>query len=57
LQYFGGWRNVTWWGTSVHTLAQLILDAGFSAVELLGIYRLDLAFERGPWRAIFRATP
>ncbi len=57
MQYLGGWHAITWWAMSVHTLAQMVIDAGFSKVELLEIFRLDLAFGRGPWRAILRATP
>jgi tRNA (mo5U34)-methyltransferase len=57
IEYLGGWNLGTWWMPSVHTLGQMIVDAGFSSVSLKSMYRLDTAFSHGVWRAIFRAQP
>jgi tRNA (mo5U34)-methyltransferase len=56
-EYFGGWRNTIWWLPTLDTLAQMVLDAGFSDVRLHRIYRLDLSHTGGAWRAILLATP
>jgi tRNA (mo5U34)-methyltransferase len=53
--YHGGWDITTWWTPSVQTLAQMTLDAGFTEVEVLGMYRLDIRGGRGAWRALLRA--
>jgi tRNA (mo5U34)-methyltransferase len=53
--YHGGWNMTTWWTPSVQTLAQMTLDAGFTSVNALGMYRLDSRGGPGPWRAILRA--
>jgi hypothetical protein len=45
----------TWWTPSVQTLAQMTLDAGFTSVNALGMYRLDSRGGPGPWRATLRA--
>jgi tRNA (mo5U34)-methyltransferase len=54
--YDGGWNQTTWWTPSVQTLAQMTLDAGFSEVEALRMYRLATRGQsRGPWRVILQA--
>jgi hypothetical protein len=54
--YHGGWnRSVIWWTPSVQTLAQMTLDAGFSDVRALRMYRLAFrGHTGGPWRVILR---
>lgn len=54
--YLGGWTSTTWWTPSVQTLAQMTIDAGFSEVELLGLYQLQIRGGGAPWRAVLRAT-
>ena len=39
-RYLGGWANVPWWLPSLDTLAQMIVDAGFSDVQLRMVYTL-----------------
>jgi tRNA (mo5U34)-methyltransferase len=53
--YHGGWNSNIWWTPSVQTLAQMTIDAGFAAVEVLGMYRLAIRGGAGGWRAILRA--
>jgi tRNA (mo5U34)-methyltransferase len=53
--YHGGWDITTWWTPSVQTLAQMTLDAGFSDVQVLRLYRIDIRDGAGGWRAIIRA--
>jgi tRNA (mo5U34)-methyltransferase len=56
-EYRSGWTDVTWWTPSLNTLAQMILDAGFSDVRVHRVYRLNPRVEPGPgaWRAIMIA--
>ena len=56
-EYLGGWRDTVWWLPSVQTLAQMVIDAGFADVRLQQMFRLDLKFAPGAWRAILHATP
>ena len=57
-QYIGGWWDVTWWLPSLDTLAQMVLDAGFSHVSVHRIYNLAKTNEtQGYWRAILKARP
>jgi tRNA (mo5U34)-methyltransferase len=53
--YHGGWDSNIWWTPSLQSLAQMTVDAGFSAVDVLGLYRLDIRGGPGGWRAILRA--
>jgi tRNA (mo5U34)-methyltransferase len=56
--YRGGWSAVTWWVPSVDTLAQMVIDAGFSDVKVHLIYSLAQTNKRtGPWHAVLKATP
>jgi tRNA (mo5U34)-methyltransferase len=56
--YLGGWEGAAWWIPALSTLAQMIFDAGFSDVEVVTTYRLDLwGSVPGPWRAVVRARP
>ena len=59
VEYRGGWVDVTWWIPSLNTLAQLVLDAGFSDVRVQRVYRIDPvgAPGTGRWRAILLARP
>jgi tRNA (mo5U34)-methyltransferase len=53
--YHGGWNRSIWWTPSVQTLAQMTLDAGFSDVEAVRMYRLAFrGHTGGPWRVILR---
>jgi tRNA (mo5U34)-methyltransferase len=58
-EYRGGWVDVHWWNPSLDTLAQMVIDAGFSDVRVHKIYRLDApaVSTPGQWRAILFATP
>ena len=55
-RYLGGWSGAVWWMPSLDTLAQMVLDAGFSDVKLHLVYALGNA-ERpdGLWRAVLLA--
>ena len=56
--YVGGWWDVTWWLPSLDTLAQMVIDAGFSDVQLHKIYTIAKRGETGGyWRAILKAKP
>jgi tRNA (mo5U34)-methyltransferase len=56
--YLGGWDTHTWWYPSMDALGQMIIDTGFSTVELHLLYMLPTrGRDEGPWRAVFRATP
>jgi tRNA (mo5U34)-methyltransferase len=55
--YLGGWEGVRWWKPSLDTLAQMVLDAGFSSVRLAGVFSLAHATGPGPWRAVLQAEP
>ncbi|MDQ6910196.1 MAG: class I SAM-dependent methyltransferase [Actinomycetota bacterium] len=55
-QYLGGWSAVTWWRPSLETLAQMIIDSGFSEVKVNRIYRLGSRHAPGPWRASLLAS-
>jgi 2-polyprenyl-3-methyl-5-hydroxy-6-metoxy-1,4-benzoquinol methylase len=56
--YLGGWDTHTWWYPSIDTLGQMIIDTGFTTVELHLLYMLPTRGQsEGPWRAVFRARP
>ena len=57
MDYRGGWHATIWWLPTLDTLAQMVLDAGFSDVQVHQVYRLDLKFTTGAWRAVLMATP
>jgi hypothetical protein len=58
IQYMGGWYSATWWLPELDTLAQMVIDAGFSDVRALGSYNLAAADEmHGFWRVILSAAP
>ena len=57
-EYLGGWHGVVWWRPSVDTLAQMVIDAGFTSVELRQIYNLaEHPYRQGEWRAVLSARP
>jgi tRNA (mo5U34)-methyltransferase len=57
IEYMGGWFSATWWLPSLDALAQMVLDAGFADVEVLGTYNLATADEYdGVWRGMLSAT-
>lgn len=57
-QYLGGWWTATWWLPSLQTLAQMVIDAGFSDVTVHRVYTLAKRNEAGGlWRAILKAKP
>jgi tRNA (mo5U34)-methyltransferase len=58
-RYLGGWSSVPWWLPSLETLAQMVVDAGFSDVQVKKLYTLRPGGERwtGHWRALIVATP
>lgn len=60
VRYLGDWAEVTYWLPSVQALGQMIMDAGFSQVDLHLMYSLAVTHVEGatgPWRAVFRALP
>jgi tRNA (mo5U34)-methyltransferase len=57
VEYQGGWSNTIWWQPSLDTLAQMVIDGGFADVTLKRLYRLDLSYSEGDWRAILVARP
>lgn len=58
VRYFGGWEMVTWSVPALDTLVQMVVDAGFSRVEVLTVYRLFvLGATTAPWRAVLHARP
>lgn len=56
-RYCGGWTDAVWWLPSLGTLAQMVVDAGFTEVEPVVTYRADDRINRvhGLWRAVLRA--
>ncbi|MEI4884358.1 hypothetical protein, partial [Klebsiella pneumoniae] len=57
VQYLGGWDDVVWWVPSLASLAQMVIDAGFSSVRLNSVYNLAKTHETdGFWRASLTAT-
>lgn len=58
-RYFGGWSSVPFWLPSLETLAQMVIDAGFTEVSILAVYTLAPRDERGRGysRALLLATP
>jgi tRNA (mo5U34)-methyltransferase len=58
VRYLGGWSNTVWWLPSLETAGQMVMDAGFSSVELHTVYEMRTSFATGgSWRAVFRARP
>lgn len=58
VRYRGGWENVVWWLPSLNALAQMIIDAGFSEVEVKQTFFYGGPKEdTGLWRATMIATP
>jgi tRNA (mo5U34)-methyltransferase len=56
MHYSGGWDDVTWWVPSLSALGQLVIDAGFSRVQLNAVYYLTKTHESsGYWRASISA--
>jgi tRNA (mo5U34)-methyltransferase len=55
--YTGGWNGLVWWRPSLETLAQMVLDAGFSSVRLERVFNLSHARGAGLWRAVLLAEP
>lgn len=51
--YLGGFDGLVWWEPSLDCLVQMVYDAGFGSVEVLGTYRTPA---HGYWRAIMRAS-
>jgi tRNA (mo5U34)-methyltransferase len=58
-RYLGGWAHVPWWLPSLETLAQMVIDAGFSDVTVRAVYTLAPGAERGRGhsRAVLLAIP
>jgi hypothetical protein len=47
-----------WWMPSLGTLVQMVIDAGFSDVEVVTVYSLvPRGMGDGPWRVALRARP
>lgn len=58
VRYLGARAMVGWWQPALDTLVQMVVDAGFSSVEVVTVYRLMvLGQSDGPWRAVLRARP
>ncbi|MDQ1367123.1 MAG: tRNA (mo5U34)-methyltransferase [Acidimicrobiaceae bacterium] len=56
--YLGGSIMAGWWTPALGTLVQMVIDAGFSDVEVLTVYSLiPRGMRDGPWRAVLRARP
>lgn len=56
--YLGGSVMAGWWMPSFGTLVQMVVDAGFSDVEVVAVYSLlPRGQSEGPWRAVLRARP
>lgn len=56
VEYRGGWDDLVWWQPSLEALGQMVVDAGFSEVEVHRTYNLaqrNSSF--GLWRAVLRA--
>lgn len=57
LRYGGGWSGLQWWSPSMDTLAQMILDSGFSEVSPKAVYSLaGTSSDGGPWRVCLMAS-
>lgn len=58
VRYRGGWWDGVWWTSSLDTLGQMVLDAGFSGVTVRAAYQgLDTASGEWSWWAVIHATP
>lgn len=58
IQYLGAKIKCTWWRFSIGSLREMMLDAGFSKVELVSKFKFDIrGQEKKYWRAVFRAYP
>jgi tRNA (mo5U34)-methyltransferase len=56
--YLGGSIMAGWWMPSLGTLVQMVIDAGFSDVEVVTVYSLvPRGMGDGPWRVALRARP
>jgi len=58
IRYRGAWNDLVWWEASLNVLVQMVADAGFSQVEVVGAYRLTTTLPdaaRGLQRAIIHA--
>jgi len=57
IEYYGGWDGLIWSRPSLDTLAQMVIDAGFSDVHVRTVYRLSQTFDPSPspWRAVLVA--
>jgi hypothetical protein len=56
VEYRGGWSGCFWWLPTVDAFAQMVLDAGFSAVRVHSLYNLpERGAPSGQWRAILVA--
>lgn len=56
LRYRGGWRNAVWWTMSLSATAQMIVDAGFSTVEVGASYRIRSTTGSDHWEAVLHAA-
>jgi len=54
LRYRGGWDGLEWWAPSLETLTQWVVDAGFAAPDIRGIFRVRDSFidDAGWYRAV-----
>ena len=58
VDYMGAKKKLTWWRFSLGSLKQMILDAGFSRVELVNKFRFNIReSEMEFWHAVFKAYP
>jgi tRNA (mo5U34)-methyltransferase len=58
VRYLGGASTAGWSIPSLGALTQMVVDAGFTTVDIVTVYRLALRNDPiGPWRAVLRATP
>jgi tRNA (mo5U34)-methyltransferase len=57
VEYLGGWQDCTWWLPSLSTLAQMVIDAGFSSVEVRTTFRMATTYDTtGYHRAVLAAA-
>ncbi len=56
MEYLGGYNDVSWWKFSFAALEQMILDAGFSRVELLARFKYGMrGMPESMHHAVFKA--
>jgi hypothetical protein len=58
IEYLGAQKKLTWWRFSLGSMKQMILDAGFSRVELVNKFKFNIRGAKMEfWHAVFKAYP